>query len=138
VSVCFCCRSNIDKLKDSGRVNGVVLVPFNDSTTPDEFSPDSSCPNDRFGKRSSTSFLHLHNRNKHCCVSLNKPCCVCLNKPCCVSLNKPCCVCLNKPCCVCLNKPCCVCLNKPCCVCLNKPCCVSLNEPCCVSLNKPC
>jgi len=42
-------RSNIDRLLESGRVNGVALLPYNETDIPEEFSPDNTCPNDNYG-----------------------------------------------------------------------------------------
>ena len=49
------CSDFIKKLKNSGKVNGIVVIHVlkNETLTPfppDGFSPDKTCPNDGYGK----------------------------------------------------------------------------------------
>ena len=49
-SFCMFCSENIDRLASSGKVNA-LLLDYSNSTSnrPEEFSPDSSCPNSLYG-----------------------------------------------------------------------------------------
>ena len=46
----------MNRLKDSGKVNGIMVIHLRDKDTetlfdiPDSFSPDKTCPGDEYGR----------------------------------------------------------------------------------------
>ena len=47
------------KLKESGKINGILVIHSNDTDKPDSFSPDKPCPNDPLSKYTIPGYITL-------------------------------------------------------------------------------